>query len=129
MDGTTGLRIFEEKNRAVRNVLRGGAELDVMSGGGETTQYGGPQQREAAETLVAGNSGPLKIGKLNPSDRGKKPASGTIVEAHDGPVARELEEGTVVRKTTAVAAAAARRLGPEDVGPAAPDPRCASSTQ
>ncbi len=129
MDGTTGLRIFEEKNRALRNVMRNGAELAVMSGGGETTQFGGPQQRQAAETLVAGNSGPLKIGRRNPGDRGKRPAEGTVVEAHNGPVERDLEEGTVVRASTTVPSIPARKLGPDDVGLAAPDPRCAPPTQ
>ena len=57
MDGTTGLRIFEEHNRAIGNVLVGGAELAVMAGSGDETRFGGTQQRRAEGTFLAGNAG------------------------------------------------------------------------
>jgi hypothetical protein len=123
MDGTTGLRIFEEHNRAIGNVLVGGAKLSVMAGTGEGTKFGGVQQRQAEDTFLAGNAGPLTIG-FSRGRREKVPARSTVVEAHQGPVEMGLEEGAVVSATTSVAVPKASPLTAAEVGLLAPDPGC-----
>jgi hypothetical protein len=123
MDGTTGLRIFEEHNRAIGNVLLGGAKLAVMAGSGEETKFGGAQQRQAEDTFLAGNAGPLTIG-FSLGRREKVPARSTVVEAHQGPVEMGLEEGAVVSATTSVAVPRASPLTAAEVGLLAPDPGC-----
>jgi hypothetical protein len=126
MDGTTGLRIFEEHNRAIGNVLLGGAKLAVMAGSGEDTKFGGAQQRQAEDTFLAGNAGPLTIG-YSRSRREKAPARSTVVEAHQGPVEMGLEEGAVVSPTTRVAVPKASPLTEAEVGLLATDPGCPAS--
>jgi hypothetical protein len=123
MDGTTGLRIFEEHNRAIGNVLVGGAELAVMAGSGDETRFGGTQQRRAEGTFLAGNAGPLTIG-FSRSRREKVPARSTVVEAHQGPVEMGLEEGAVVHASTTVAVPKASPLTVAEVGLLAPDRGC-----
>ena len=127
VDGTTGLQIFEEHNSALGNVLLNGATLAVMGGGGEETQFGGRQQREAVGTLVAGNSGPLSIGVTYRRRPNKAPAADTVVEGHDGPIETLLEQRTVIRGAAGDATAKASRLGPEQVGLKSSDPRCPNS--
>lgn len=127
MDGTTGLQIFEEHNRAAGNILTNGATLVVMGGGGEMTQFAGPQQREAADTSLEGNVGPLVIGATYERRSNKTPATNTVVEGHDGPIERLLEQGTVIRTNAVRRAAGAIRLDEKDVGPAAPDADCPAS--
>ena len=75
----------------IGNKLVDGAKLVVMAGGGEMTQFGGAQQRQAVDSLVAGNSGPLVIGQVVQRRANKAPAQGTIVEGHDGPIEKQLE--------------------------------------
>jgi hypothetical protein len=128
VDGTTGLQIFEEHNSALGNVLLNGATLAVMGGGGEETQFGGRQQREAVDTLVAGNSGPLSIGVTYRRRPNKTPATDTVVEGHDGPIETLLEQRTVIRDAAGDATARASRLGLEQVGLKASDPRCPKSS-
>jgi hypothetical protein len=126
VDGTTGLQIFEEYNSARGNVLLDGATLAVMGGGGEETQFGGRQQREALDTMVAGNSGPLEIGVTFRRRPNKTPATGTIVDGHDGPIETLLEQKTVVRNARGAPAKAAR-LQLDQVGLMAPDLSCPGS--
>ncbi len=97
MDGTAGLQIFEENNSASGNVLTEGAQLLVMGGGGEMTQFGGPQQRQAVGTRLVSNSGPLKIGAIYAQRANKMPATDTVVEGHQGPIETLLEQNTVIR--------------------------------
>lgn len=122
--GGTSVLLFEEHNRAVGNVLVDGAQLVVMAGGGEMTQYDGTQQRPAVDTLVAGNTGPLMVGLAIERKQNKAPASGTIVEAHNGPVEKLLEVDTVMRDATSVPVPKAVALHPGDVGLEAADPLC-----
>ena len=128
VDGTTGLQIFEEHNSALDNVLLHGATLAVMGGGGEETQFGGRQQREAVDTLIAGNSGPLSIGVTYRRRPNKTPAIGTVVERHAGPIESLLEQETVIRTAGGAVPAGARRLSLEEVGLKAPDPACPGSS-
>ncbi len=83
--GLTTLRIFEEHNRAIGNVLRDGAELLVMGGSGEMTAFGGPQMREAVDTLLVGNRGPLTIGATYARRSNQTPARNTTVRGTRGP--------------------------------------------
>lgn len=126
MDGTTGLQIFEEHNSASGNVLTNGATLVVMGGGGEITQFDGPQQRAAVDTKLVSNAGPLAIGVTYERRPNKTPATGTVVENHDGPIEKLLELDTVVRGGGTPRAATGSRMEPRQVGPSAPDPNCPS---
>ena len=94
LEGGTSLLIFEEHNRAIANTLVNSAQLSVMAGGGEMTQYDGATQRQAVDTLVAGNVGPLAIGLAVERRQNKAPAQGTIVEGHEGPIDKLLESDT-----------------------------------
>ena len=122
--GGTSLLLFEEQNRAIGNVLVDGAQLLVMAGGGEMTQFDGTQQRPAEDSLVVGNSGNSVIGLAVERKQNKAPATGTIVEAHDGPIEKGLEVDTVIRDAAAVRVPRAVQLHPGDVGPSATDPLC-----
>ena len=123
MDGTAGLQIFEESNSASGNVLTGGAALLVMGGGGEMTQFGGPQQRQAVGTHLVGNSGPLRIGATYARRANKAPATDTVVEGHQGPIETLLEQNTIIRDGPR-AASQPPRLTPADVGLTAPESDC-----
>jgi hypothetical protein len=127
VSGNIRVVLFEEDNRAIGNVLLDGAQLVVMAGGGEMTQYGGPQQRPAVGSFLAGNQGLLRIGEAVGRRPNKAPAEGTVVEAHQGPIEKELEAGTTVRADTSVSLPKVRPLAPESVGPDAPDPLCPQS--
>ncbi|MGE3292929.1 MAG: hypothetical protein AB7O95_16260 [Geminicoccaceae bacterium] len=124
VSGRIRVVLFEEDNRAIGNVLVDGAQLVVMAGGGEMTQYDGPQQRPAMRSFLAGNQGILKIGEAVARRQNKAPAEGTVVEAHQGPIEKELEADTTVRAETSVSLPEVRPLGPEEVGPQAADPLC-----
>lgn len=124
VSGKIRVVLFEEDNRAIGNVLVDGAQLVVMAGGGEMTQYNGPQQRPAMRSFLAGNQGTLKIGEAVARRQNKAPAEGTVVEGHQGPIEKELEAGTTVRASTSVSLPKIRQLGPEEVGPSAADPLC-----
>ena len=124
--GRTTLRIFEEHNRAIGNVLLDGAELLVMGGGGEMTAFGGPQMREAVDTLLVGNRGPLRIGATYATRNNKTPARATTVELHEGLIEYLLETETIVRVAANGPVPGAAPLTPEDVGLRAVDARCSS---
>lgn len=124
LSGGTTLILFEEHNRAIGNKLVDGAKLVVMAGGGEMTQFGGAQQRQAVDSLVAGNSGPLVIGQVVQRRANKAPAQGTIVEGHDGPIEKQLETDTIIRDRPSMSVPKAVKLTPGDVGLGAADARC-----
>ena len=124
ISGDIRMLLFEEDNRAIGNVLVDGAQLVVMAGGGEMTQYDGPQQRPAVHSLVAGNQGILRIGEAVARRANKAPAEGTVVEGHQGPIEKDLEANTTIRDKTSISLPKVQTLTAAEVGLAAPDPRC-----
>lgn len=124
ISGQIRMLLFEEDNRAIGNVLVDGAQLVVMAGGGEMTQYDGPQQRPAVHSLVAGNQGILRIGEVVARRQNKAPAEGTVVEGHQGPIEKDLEANTTIRDKTSISLPKVQALTTAEVGLAAPDPRC-----
>ena len=82
--------------------------------------------REAVDTLLVGNRGPLTIGATYARRSNQTPARNTTVEKHEGSIENLLETETVVREFTSMMVPEAAPLAVEDVGLGAGDGRCPS---
>ena len=118
MDGTTGLRIFEEHNRAIGNVLVGGAELAVWPAA--ATRPGSAARSSAGPRAPSLPAMPAAHHRLLPQPpregaRQEHGGGGAPGACRDGPGG-----GAVVHATTTVAVPKASPLTAAEVGLLAP---------
>lgn len=99
------------------NVFVNSDGLYLMAGNREADLLDNRSGR-AVRVRVARNVGPVVVGKA--WARHTWPAKDNVIEAHEGKITLELQEGTIVRETSDLPAYAPVRLRREDVGPFAP---------
>jgi hypothetical protein len=94
LEDSGGVRVMGDGHRVLGNYVRRCA-MGIAIMAGDATDYGEGSQPRAANVFVAGNdSDRLTIGYRWPNHT--YPAIGTRVEAHTGPIARDLEEATTI---------------------------------
>lgn len=110
------IRIHGMDNQVIGNRC----DIRIM-GGNETPDISVEDQvghTAAWNTLIAGNIGTLTIGSTFQGH--ELPSLNTKVEAHQGPIVREIEMGTTILENTNQTITPARKLQANEVGPGAP---------
>jgi hypothetical protein len=113
------IRINDRDNIAIGNVSR-----VVLFGGNQTAADADANGLAtgyipAENTLVAGNTGMLRLGPVFPG-YGGEPIRNTKIEAHQGPIEHLRDSGTSISTSTSRTIPQAFRLSPAEVGPFAP---------
>jgi hypothetical protein len=116
-----GIRVYDEGNQIIGNRVIG-SEIGIRSGSianSSQMQPGNAGYIAATDTLVAGNTGNLRVG-YNFSSYDSVPARDTRIEAHDGSVSLGRHTGTTQSNSTSHTIPKAFKLSPSQVGPNAP---------
>ncbi len=116
LENSRGIRIHDKNHTLLGNR----SPIDIF-GGDREGPAGTGIYYQPIDTLVAGNTGTLLIGKSFANGRaGALPARDTKVEAHNGWISRLNEVNTNIASRTTRIIPRAFKLMPSDVGPFAP---------